>query len=906
MRLLVFIRSLVAIHFRIALMSMIFATVLGGCGGGSTAQIGPDSTARIQSVKGLLSALERSTVSPVGVNGKVAGAPDFNGDGKADALWYNAVTGQTSVWLMNGAASTATAVLLTHPQWKVIATPDLDGDGKSDLLWYNTATGQTSAWLMNGTTPSSYALLLTDLNWKVIATPDFNGDGKADLLWYNASTGQTSVWLMNGTAPSSYALLLTDPNWKVIATPDFNGDGKADLLWSNDATGQTSVWLMNGAAVTATALLLTDPAWKVTGAPDLDGDGKSDLLWYNAATGQTSAWLMNGATPTSYALLLTDPNWKVIATPDFDGDGKSDLLWYNVDTGQTSTWLMNGMAASSYRLLLTEAHWNVAVAPSPRGVAHHVTDFGPSLASVSGTRLMVQERNSDGTLAPAKAWTMRGVVWSPAGVSTNTYPADPNNVNVRRAEFANWAAVDIPLMRRMNVNTVRLLIDPGFDATLGPAGLAMMDAFHAAGIKVVMNVDDGSNNIVRLPQTVNYYKNHPALLMWMIGSEWNIGQNGGYYFGKFSTIQAAASATQQAAALIKTLDVKHPVATSYGAIDINASGLRLADTQSYVNAICTSVDVWGLNIYSGRTLGDLFSSWKSITTKAMFVGEFGTDAFRTTSETSPPIGVVDEAMQAAWVLSEWNDILRNTSAANASNVAIGGTVFEWNDEYWKVAPPGSQQTNGFHLAGGHPDDFANEEYFGIVSISRTTRAIFDSLKTAFAVAYVPPPQAVSFQAKSQGAGTTLGQAKFLRDGVSFYNLTGGAGGGRGFNVAAFTPGTLKLIDARNFDTYNTRGNGDAMASMINFVSALPISTVLLVAVADEAGLNMNDQCTHLPGPWIESGIRLFESLGSNLIRGYCFRNSWAMTVVKGAPGGAQEALMPGGQEVTASITATLQ
>src|SRR5678816_2021449 len=93
---------------------------------------------------------------------------------------------------------------------------DLNGDHKADLLWYNAATGQTSVWLMDGTTTIGGALLLTHPDWKVIRVPDLNGDGRADLLWYNFTTGQTSTWLMNGGTTIGSALLLTDPNWEVV------------------------------------------------------------------------------------------------------------------------------------------------------------------------------------------------------------------------------------------------------------------------------------------------------------------------------------------------------------------------------------------------------------------------------------------------------------------------------------------------------------------------------------------------------------------------------------------------------------------------------------------------------------------------------------------------------------------
>ena len=212
----------------------------------------------------------------------------------------------------------------------VVALPnrDLNGDGKTDILWYNASTGTTSAWLMNGTSIVGGGVLLTDPAWKVVGTGDFNGDGKTDILWYNAGTGTTSAWLMNGTSIVGGGDLLTDPAWKVIGTGDFNGDGKTDILWYNAGTGTTSAWLMNGTSIVGGGVLLTDPAWKVVGTGDFNGDGKTDILWYNAGTGSTSAWLMNGTSIVGGGVLLTDPAWKVVGTGDFNGDGKTDILWY--------------------------------------------------------------------------------------------------------------------------------------------------------------------------------------------------------------------------------------------------------------------------------------------------------------------------------------------------------------------------------------------------------------------------------------------------------------------------------------------------------------------------------------------------------------------------------------------------
>ncbi|MCI0623199.1 MAG: hypothetical protein L0387_16345 [Acidobacteria bacterium] len=358
-----------------------------------------------------------------------------------------------------------------------------------------------------------------------------------------------------------------------------------------------------------------------------------------------------------------------------------------------------------------------------------ISNLGPSQIAVNGRQLLVSRRNPDGTLAPAAPYIIKGVSWSPASKGTNTSTTDPNNAAIRRPEFALWSTVDAALMKGMNVNTVRMYIDSGTDNS----GLAVLDELYRNGIMAIMTVDNAINDQARAQQVVNFYKNHAAVLMWSLGTEWNIN----HYYGAASSVQDAAQKTQLAAALIKSLDPAHPVASSYGDIDIDTTGKRLVDTQNYVNNVCVSVDVWGINAYRGITFGTLFTQWKSISSKPMFVGEFGTDALRSTSLSNPPAANIDEVMQASWDLSLWNEIHRNLSATNAANAVLGGAVFEWNDEWWKVQPAGSQQTGGFVFMNAHPDNFANEEYFGIVDIERRPRQSYTTLKAAFDPAYQP-------------------------------------------------------------------------------------------------------------------------------------------------------------------------
>src|SRR6185295_8754013 len=362
---------------------------------------------------------------------------------------------------------------------------------------------------------------------------------------------------------------------------------------------------------------------------------------------------------------------------------------------------------------------------------------GPSLVSVSGHQLIVRKRNPDGTLAAAAPYAIRGVVWSPASKDTSTTPSDPNNAAVRRPEFARWAATDVPLMAGMNANTARVFLDLGFGAADGPAGLQILDQMYARGIMVILTVDDSINNTARVTSAVNFYKNHPAVLMWMLGNEWNINR----YYGAASSVLNAAQRTESAAALIKSLDSNHPVSTSYGEIDINADGLRLADTQHYVRDVAPSVDIWGLNIYRSSSFGTLFAQWASISTKPMFLGEFGTDALSTScARTNPTEATLDERTQKLWDLGLWNEVAANLSAVDPTKVALGGTVFDLSDEWWKVTPSGSQQKEGFLFINGHPDDFANEEYFGLADIDRNPREAYYAFRQAFA----PGAQALAF------------------------------------------------------------------------------------------------------------------------------------------------------------------
>jgi len=349
----------------------------------------------------------------------------------------------------------------------------------------------------------------------------------------------------------------------------------------------------------------------------------------------------------------------------------------------------------------------------------------PAEVTTSGYRLLVRRRLPSGQLDVARPYTIKGAGWSPASIGTLP------DVTARRSEFGTWYRADIQLLKEMNANTVYLFLDPGTTPELIGKARAVLDYCYQNGIMVVMTVDGGANDVANITSAVNAFKNHPAVLMWALGNEWNLWRpDRPLYYGDNATLAEAAKDMQANALLVKSLDTHHPVASILGEI----SSPTAAAVDGIVNTTCTAVDVWGANIYRGAELYGLFTEWQAMSSKPLYLSEFGTDAFHSTSWW-PVLGAEDQAAQATRVGSLWRDLAEELSADDPAKVCLGGTVFEWNDEWWKAGSPPVHDPGGFETTWNplaHPDGFANEEWFGIVSVQRERRQVYYTLQSAFA------------------------------------------------------------------------------------------------------------------------------------------------------------------------------
>lgn len=293
-----------------------------------------------------------------------------------------------------------------------------------------------------------------------------------------------------------------------------------------------------------------------------------------------------------------------------------------------------------------------------------------------------------------EVFLIKGVCWNPVPVGGN-HPAD--------LDFLGTVEADAALMEAAGINVVR---------TYEPiTNTAVLDILYSHGIYVINTVYSyGGNAASSVVGSINAVKDHKAILMWAIGNEWNYN---GLYIDM--TQAQAIERINDVASIIKNLDENHPVTTIYGHLPSTSVIDQMPD-----------IDIWGVNVYSGATFGSLFGDWNVRSDKPMFIAEYGADAY------NDNIDSVDEESQAYAVKTLTQVIINHSSHINYQNPCLGGTVFEWNDEWWKAGNPDIQDTGGSAPGyGPYPDYVFNEEYWGIVDIHRNPRQVYYELQEIY-------------------------------------------------------------------------------------------------------------------------------------------------------------------------------
>lgn len=314
----------------------------------------------------------------------------------------------------------------------------------------------------------------------------------------------------------------------------------------------------------------------------------------------------------------------------------------------------------------------------------NVFNLKADVVSISGRQLFVND----------SLYTIKGICYHPV----------PKGSDKRSFENLD---VDIELMLEAGINTIRVYSPINDESVL--------DKISAAGLKVIIGFgynQDGNFDILS-GSFINYikqFKNHEAILFWELGNEYN------YHPEWFNNdINNWYTSLNKAAALIHETDSSHPVSTAHG---------ELPDSLAFSS--CTSIDIWGMNVYRWDNPSSIFSEWENRSDKPMYLSEAGADSYMTIAKSGYSKGENEQA-QADATATILDAIFKNRE------ICSGVTLFAFVDELWKAGnnqqlDPGGWAPN----SSGVPYDGApNEEYWGIVKINRTPKMAFKVVKEKY-------------------------------------------------------------------------------------------------------------------------------------------------------------------------------
>ena len=321
----------------------------------------------------------------------------------------------------------------------------------------------------------------------------------------------------------------------------------------------------------------------------------------------------------------------------------------------------------------------LSMSPQPSSPFHKPPSQGR--VRVSGRALLV-----DG-----QPFQIRGVGYSPVPIGRRVGEQDIY------ADPAIWGR-DLPVLRALHANTIRTWSEVTSHELLRAAyndGHESIYTIMGFWVEPSLDLHDPAvraDVIARFRRYVATYKDEPGVLLWGVGNEVNMGYQGAKrdWYSLLNALGQAAYEVEGA--------TYHPVATA------NWEILAIGDAQAGASdAELPGLDLWGLTAYRGRDFGDLFTAYAARSEKPLWIAEYGIDAWDARA------GREDAAAQADYDGALWDQI------AAHQDVAVGGTVMAYMDEWWKAGNPHTQTPGGFPNPF-FPDGRMDEAYFGLVAV----------------------------------------------------------------------------------------------------------------------------------------------------------------------------------------------
>lgn len=318
---------------------------------------------------------------------------------------------------------------------------------------------------------------------------------------------------------------------------------------------------------------------------------------------------------------------------------------------------------------------------------------GASSVAIQGRQLTV-----DG-----EPYVVNAMAYSPVGIGDNWQSG--------WRDRPDRYLVDFPLIAASGANTVRLYAPI--------LTTAMLDAAWAEGLHVIptfgvdsvqLECPDGKAFMQdRFVEYVEQWKDHPAILSWLIGNEVNLNLGAADicadWYPQLDALAQAGHAAEGASF--------HPIGTAAAGVgDVCIAGC--GDDTSMPN-----VDYWGIQLYKGCSFGSSFNEYaaKADCDRPMILTEFGSDAYDALA--GPP--AEDETMQADCLDTLLAEADQELAVRTAGGVSSGHTIFSWSDEWWKAeCDPGTSwlahDTCTSFMNTGYPDPNIHEEWWGMVTM----------------------------------------------------------------------------------------------------------------------------------------------------------------------------------------------
>ncbi len=334
-------------------------------------------------------------------------------------------------------------------------------------------------------------------------------------------------------------------------------------------------------------------------------------------------------------------------------------------------------------------------------------------------------------LVSGKPFLIKGVCYNPVPIGKDY-------------EYNFWGDTNKPwlldgaMMKDMGVNTVRF-----YRAGKNPEEVKKVldDLYHKYHIHALMGhylgfwnwpppnyADPEFTEKVRTEvlEMVRLYKDSPGVLMWVLGNENNYSFDQNVQPWSTDAIDAMTDPQAQRrekakiyysfvnslAREIKKIDSRHPVVMGVGEV----ASLEFAQAQ------CPDIDAIGMIAYRGSSFGNLFRQVKQKFDVPVILTEWGADSYNAFKRAP------DEAAQAEFLKLQWQDIERNADPKKGVGNCLGGTLFEWNDEWWKgnenlpytwtVQDTAAHWYNASYYYDAEVKERVNmnEEWWGVVSL----------------------------------------------------------------------------------------------------------------------------------------------------------------------------------------------